>query len=128
MVIGIGIDLVEVRRIKALLQTKPNGLKRLFTSAEIRYCRAKKKNSSESFAARFAAKEAFLKAIGTGWGAKSSPKWQEIEVINAAHQYSTLRLSGKARLICQKLKVKKIHLSLTHTKQYALAVVILEGK
>ena len=120
MVIGIGIDLIEVRRVKALLN-KPN-LGRIFTAQEIKYCRSKK-NPAESFAARFAAKEAFLKAVGTGWGTKSSPKWDEIEV-----QRQNLRLSGQAKAICRKLKVIRTRLSLTHIKDYAMAVVILESK
>jgi holo-[acyl-carrier protein] synthase len=134
MIIGIGIDLIEVKRVKALLK-KPN-LGRIFTVPEIKYCRSKK-NSAESFAARFAAKEAFLKAIGTGWGTAQSPKWNEIEVQLHPDAGDTkrpvpkasgrnLRLTGKAKLICQKLKVIQTHLSLTHTKDYAMAVVILE--
>jgi len=144
MVIGIGIDLVEVRRIKALLN-KPN-LGRIFTVQEIKYCRGKA-NHAESFAARFAAKEAFLKAIGTGWGTAQSPNLNEIEVVMeqraksksqnstlgvypafSGTRHSTLRLSGKAKTICRKLKVTRTHLSLTHTKDYAMVVVILEGK
>lgn len=133
MIIGIGIDLVEVQRVKSLL--KKLNLGRIFTTQEIRYCRSKK-NSAESFAARFAAKEAFFKAISTGWPARrspagrdvggdtaQSPKWNEIEV-----QMRNLRLSGKAKSICQKLKVIRTHLSLTHTKDYVMAFVILEGK
>jgi holo-[acyl-carrier protein] synthase len=120
MVIGIGIDLVEVRRVKALLK-KPN-LGRIFTAQEIKYCRSKP-NPAESFAARFAAKEAFLKAIGTGWGTAQSPRLNEIEV-----QMKDLLLTGKAKSICRKLKLIRTHLSLTHTRDYAMAVVILEGK
>jgi holo-[acyl-carrier protein] synthase len=124
MIIGIGIDLLEVRRIRVLLK-KPN-LSRIFTVQEIKYCRSKA-NPAESFAARFAAKEAFLKAVGTGWGTKSSPQWNEIEVIRHPQSVSLI-LSGKAKLICQKLKVIRTNLSLTHTKNHAMAVVILEGK
>ncbi|HLD36594.1 MAG TPA: holo-ACP synthase [Planctomycetota bacterium] len=130
MIIGIGIDLVEVKRVKALLN-KPN-LGRIFTAQEIKYCRSKA-NPAESFAARFAAKEAFLKAIGTGWGTAQSPNWNEIEVV--AHPVSRiphpkavpLQLSGKAQKIAGRLGVKHTQLSLTHTKDYAVAVVILEG-
>lgn len=127
MIIGIGIDLVEVKRIKALLN-KPN-LGRIFTAQEIRYCRSKA-NPAESFAARFAAKEAFLKAIGTGWGTAQSPNLNEIEVQirNSQFPIRNLSLSGKAKAICRKLKVTRTHLSLTHTNDYAIAVVILEKK
>ena len=120
MIIGIGIDLVEIGRVRLLLK-RPN-LGRIFTSSEIKYCRSKP-NPAESFSARFAAKEAFLKAIGTGWGTADSPRWNEIEV-----QMKDLLLTGKAKSICQKLKVIRTCLSLTHTKDYAMAVVILEGK
>jgi len=133
MIIGIGIDLVEVKRVKALLK-KPN-LGRIFTAQEIKYCRSKQ-NPSESFAARFAAKEAFLKAIGTGWGTAQSPRLNEIEIKTCSEPLQgklsesmrNLRLAGKAKSICQKLKVIHTHLSLTHTNDYAIAVVILEKK
>jgi len=120
MIIGIGIDLIEVKRVKALLK-RPN-LGRIFTVQEMKYCRSKA-NPVESFAARFAAKEAFLKAIGTGWGTAQSPQFNEISV-----QTRDLNLSGKAKSICQKLKVIRTHLSLTHAGGYAMAVVILERK
>ena len=120
MIIGIGIDLIEVRRVKALLR-KPN-LGRIFTAQEIKYCRSKA-NPAESFAARFAAKEAFLKAIGTGWGTAQSPKLNEIEA-----QIHDLKLFGKAQKIAKQLGAKHTHLSLTHTKDYAMAVVIIDGK
>lgn len=119
MIIGIGVDLVEVGRVKTLLKN-PN-ISRIFTSQEIKYCQSRK-NVAESFAVRFAAKEAFLKAIGTGWGTAQSPKLNEISV-----QIHSLYLNGKAKSICRKLKVIRTHLSLTHTKGYAMAVVILEG-
>jgi holo-[acyl-carrier protein] synthase len=126
MVIGIGIDLVEVKRIRALLK-KPN-LGRIFTFQEIKYCRSKA-NQAESFAARFAAKEAFFKAIGTGWGTAQSPKWNEIEVQipNSQFPIPNLKLSGRAQKIAGRLDVKHIHLSLTHTKDYAMAVVLLSS-
>lgn len=119
MVIGIGIDLVDVRRIKSLVK-KPH-LDRIFTAQEIKYCRSKN-NPAESFAARFAAKEAFMKAINIGWGTAQSPKWNEIEV-----QISDLKVSGKARQIAGRLGVKHTHISLTHTKDYAIAVVVLSA-
>ncbi|MEW6026109.1 MAG: holo-ACP synthase [Planctomycetota bacterium] len=137
MIIGIGIDLVEVRRIKQLINRK--NIARIFTAREIKYCQGKK-NPAESFAARFAAKEAFFKAIGTGGGTVQSPQWNEIEVVagqrakSKSPRYtlyalrSTLRLSGAAQTLCRKLKVTRTHLSLTHTKDYAMAVVVLEGR
>lgn len=127
MIIGVGIDLVEIRRINDLLKRKSKNLSRIFTTFEITYSQSKA-NPAESFAARFVAKEAFLKAIGTGWGVRQSPKWHEIEIVNTKTNCPILKLHGKANSICNRLKIKKLHLSLTHTKQYALAVVLLEGK
>ena len=79
------------------------------------------------FAARFAAKEAFLKAIKTGWGTAQSPKWSEIEVKTSRQGAPELILSGKARMLIRKLRIKRMPLSLTHTKTHAWAVVILEA-
>lgn len=128
MIIGIGIDIIEVSRVKSRLRRR-NALTRIFTRAEIKYCQDKAR-PAESFAARFAAKEAFLKAIGTGWGTAQSPKWTEIEVGGSELDNSQpiIRLSGKAKTITRKLGVKRIHISLTHTKQSAAAVVILEDR
>lgn len=135
MIIGIGIDIVEVSRVKSLVR-RMTALNRIFTPAEIRYCR-RKRYEAESFAARFAAKEAFLKAIGTGWGTSQSPKWVEIQIIpisrdpvrgiNCKLQIPTIEITGRAKQIAQRLGVKRIHLSLSHTKEYATAMIILEG-
>lgn len=125
MISGIGIDLVEITRIKSVLR-KESLVRRLFGPTEIKYC-SRKERSAESFAVRFAAKEAFLKAIGVGWGTRQSPKWSEIEVLN--HPRSSrpaFKLSGKARLLLRQLGISQIHLSLAHTKHYAMALVILE--
>ena len=130
MIKGIGIDLVEIDRFKkAIKRQGKKFLERVFTPAEINYC-LNKRLPYPHFAARFAAKEAFLKAIGTGWGTKNSPYWTEIEVINKISnpksQIPNLKLSGKAKLICRKLKVTSFHLSLTHTANYASAIIIIE--
>ncbi|MBI4834569.1 MAG: holo-ACP synthase [Planctomycetes bacterium] len=126
MIIGIGIDLVKIRRINKLIRS--SSLPKIFTPNEIKYCKSKK-NQAESFAARFAAKEAFLKAIGTGWGTSKSPHFSQIEVVrNNKSPFLSLKLTGKAREIAMKLKVNKIHLSVAHSGEYAIAVVILEGK
>ncbi|MFH0888646.1 MAG: holo-ACP synthase [Planctomycetota bacterium] len=133
MIKGIGIDLVEINRFKQVMQRQGKKfLERIFTPSEIKYCLKHKGEASyQHFAVRFAAKEAFLKAIGTGWGAKNSPYWTEIEVINKIpnpkSQIPNLRLSGKAKSICRKLKVTRFHLSLTHTRDYAAAIIILES-
>ena len=126
MLIGIGIDLVEISRIKKTFY-KEGLLKRVFTPAEITNCRLKGVKQAESFAVRFAAKEAFLKAIGTGWGTKHSPLWKEIEVLTDKRGAPYIKLSGKARQIAHKQGIRKIHLSLTHTAQHAVAIVICES-
>jgi holo-[acyl-carrier protein] synthase len=124
MIIGTGIDLVEISRIRKTLLRNGSALKRFFTTQEIKYSK-QKHNSYESFAARFAAKEAFMKAVGTGWGTKQSPKWNEIEIINRDNK-PLLKLYGKAKIIAKKIGVKNMHISLSHTKEYALAMVVLE--
>ena len=125
MIIGIGIDLVEIRRVKQALNKNKSGLKRLFTDAEIKYCRGKR-NSSESFAVRFAAKEAFMKAVGIGWGTKKSPKWNEIEVVTRDNKPS-LKFYGKAKVIAGNLGARNTHISMSHTKEYAMAIVAVEN-
>lgn len=129
MIIGLGIDIVEISRIKrAFARQGKRFLNRIFTEKEISYARQRPKTMYQHLAARFAAKEAFLKAIGTGWGTTQSPKWKEIEVQIPVtkSQIPILKLSGKAQKVCQNLKVHRIHLSLSHTSQYALAEVLLE--
>ncbi|MEK7448058.1 MAG: holo-ACP synthase [Planctomycetota bacterium] len=127
MIIGIGIDVTEVNRIKeGIRRYKRHFLRRIFTPKEIRYCIKRKKDPNQHFAVRFAAKEAFMKAAGLGWGRKNSPGWKDIEVRNSKEGKPQLQLSGQANNICTKLKVKQVHLSLTHTTTVAAAVVILE--
>ncbi|MFH1227167.1 MAG: holo-ACP synthase [Planctomycetota bacterium] len=125
MIIGVGIDIIEVSRIKALLKNK-SSITRIFSPSEISYC-SKTKRAAESFAARFAAKEAVLKAIGTGWGTKDSPKWTEIEVRRSARGAAVIGLTGKAKAIAQRLGAKRFHLSISHTKDMAAATVIMES-
>jgi len=128
MIKGIAIDLIEVARIRKAIKTQGKKfLQMIFTGREIAYCLKHKQDPYQHFAARFAAKEAFLKAIKTGWGTSKSPNWREIEVKISSGGEPTLALSGKARAIARKLKVKQIHLSLTHSGSYAAAIIILEG-
>ncbi|MFA5794283.1 MAG: holo-ACP synthase [Candidatus Brocadiia bacterium] len=125
MILGIGIDIIEIKRIKTFLVRK-SSMARIFSPSEINYC-TKTKRMAESFAARFAVKEAFLKAVGTGWGTKDSPKWTEIEVRRGVSGAACLGLSGKAKAIARKMGAKRFHLSISHTKDMAAAVVILEN-
>jgi holo-[acyl-carrier protein] synthase len=125
MIIGIGIDLVEVGRMEALIGRHPErALGRLFTPAEAAYCRGSRR-PAESFAARFAAKEAVFKALGTGWGGGAA--WQEIEVSKGSAGPPRLELRGRTAEIARERGVTRTHLSLTHTDHIAAAYVVLEG-
>jgi len=125
MIIGCGIDSVEVARIRRLAERFGRRfLERVFTEAEMAYADAKA-NRWERYAARFAAKEAGMKAIGTGW--RRGIRWQDFEVLNAASGKPEMRLHGQALRIARSLGVRRINLSLTHTRALALAVVIIEG-
>jgi len=125
MIIGTGVDLAEVDRIReASERYGERFLQRVFTPAEIAYA-SRKANKYERFAARFAAKEAGMKAIGTGW--RGGVRWQDFEVVNEPSGRPTLRFHGVARQVAERLGVKSVQLSLTHTAALALAHVILEG-
>jgi holo-[acyl-carrier protein] synthase len=125
MIVGTGIDLAEVPRIAAAIERFGDRfLRRIFTDAEIRYCDSKA-NRAERYAARFAAKEAGLKAIGTGW--RRGVSWTDIEVGREPGGRPTILFHGKAAEFAAKLGVKHAALSLTHTKETAMAQVILEN-
>ena len=125
MIVGVGMDLVQIVRVDALLERKgERALARLFTPAEAARCRAGR-SPRESFAARFAAKEAFFKALGTGWGRGGA--WTEVEVVSAPSGAPSLRLHGAAAALAEAAGVRRVHLSLTHTDELAAAYVVLEG-
>jgi holo-[acyl-carrier protein] synthase len=125
MIVGTGIDIAEVPRIRQAMDRHGDRfLKRIFTAEEIRYCTSKA-NAVERLAARFAAKEAGMKAIGTGW--RRGVTWKDLEVVRYPGQRPQLRLSGKAAEIALDLGCKTTHLSLSHTAEQAIAHVILEG-
>jgi holo-[acyl-carrier protein] synthase len=124
VIVGTGVDLAEVARIRASIERF--GLKftgRIFTPGEIAYVE-RKANKFERYAARFAAKEAGMKAIGTGW--KRGVRWQDFEVANLPTGKPTLRLHGVAAKIAEGMKVRNVSLSLTHTAELGMAHVILE--
>jgi holo-[acyl-carrier protein] synthase len=126
VIVGTGIDLCEVERMEKALAA-PHGTRfreRVFTAGEIAYA-DRKTNRAERYAARFAAKEAGMKALGTGW--RNGLSWRDLEVLNLASGRPTLRLHGKAAEIAERLGVRNISLSLTHTTQQAMAFVILES-
>jgi holo-[acyl-carrier protein] synthase len=125
MIVGTGVDITEVDRIQAAVQRFGDRfLKRVFTSAEIRYCMGKP-NAAERLAARFAAKEAGMKAIGTGL--RHGITWQDVEVVRMPGQRPVLEFHGNAAEFAARLGYKRTHLSLSHTKEQAIAYVILEG-
>jgi holo-[acyl-carrier protein] synthase len=125
MIVGIGIDIAEVSRMREAIERHGDRfLQRVFTPAEIAYCR-RHKNCEERFAARFAAKEAAMKALGTGW--RQGVTWQDLEVANSSSGKPGLRLSGRALEIYRSLGATNTVLSITHSSAYALAEVIFEG-
>jgi len=124
-ILGSGVDLAEVDRVERAIERHGERLlARIFTPAERAYVETKK-NRGQRYAARFAAKEAGMKAIGTGW--RQGVTWQDFEVMNLPSGRPTLRLSGKAAAIAAELGVKAVSLSISHTDSLAIAQVILEG-
>jgi holo-[acyl-carrier protein] synthase len=124
MIVGTGIDLVEVPRIAHSLERfGERFVRRVFTELEIRYCESKQ-NRAERYAARFAAKEAGLKALGTGL--RMGINWRELEVRRNPGHRPILFLCGRAAAVAAQLGAQRISLSLSHTEQHAIAQVILE--
>ncbi len=125
MIVGMGIDVAEVPRIDEALNRHGDRFRqRVFTDGEINYCESKA-NRAERYAARFAAKEAAMKALGTGWN--HGVRWRDIEVSRRPGGRPTLVLHGKAKEFAEKLGTKNIALSITHTAEQAFAQVILES-
>lgn len=124
MIVGSGIDLTEIGRIqKSMDRYGGRFLARVYTSAEQAYC-LRKRNSAESFAARFAAKEAGAKALGTG--ISYGVNWLEIEVAREPSGRPTLKFHGRAAEFAARLGVVRAALSITHTGDLAMASVVLE--
>ena len=124
MIYGVGIDLVENSRMERIIgKWGPKFLNRIFSEGEMEYC-GRHAHSSTHYGARFAAKESFLKALGIGLG--MGVKLSDIEVVSDKNGKPSLALSGEAKSQIEKRKITKIHFSLTHTKQYASALVLLE--
>ena len=124
MIVGSGVDLCEVQRIKdAIARYGRRFVDRIYTDREIAYAQ-NKANLYERYAARFAAKEAGMKALGTGW--RGGVAWRDFEVTNLPSGRPTLQFHGKAAEYAKKLAVENISLSMTHTSVQAMAIVILE--
>jgi holo-[acyl-carrier protein] synthase len=125
MIVGLGVDITEISRIQAAIDRRGQSfLQRIFTPSEIAYCR-KHRNCAERFAGRFAAKEAAMKALGTGWA--RGVRWVDIEVVREPSGKPTLKLSGATRTIADQLGVKNIAVTITHDGNTALAQVIFES-
>ncbi len=125
MIVGIGVDIVETLRIQESLEKHGERFyKRLYTAGEIAYCE-RFKNKAERYAARFAAKEAAFKALGTGWG--KGVRWLDVEVANQTSGKPEIILSGRAEQVAQQLGVTRIAVSISHTERYVVAQVIFES-
>jgi len=125
LIIGMGVDIAEVARIQAAIERHGETfLRRLYTQKEREYCE-QSKNKYERYAARFAAKEAGMKALGTGW--RRGVRWVDLEIVREKSGRPTLELAGEAAKIAAQLGVTHIALSITHTENQALAQVIFEG-
>jgi holo-[acyl-carrier protein] synthase len=125
MIVGMGVDIAEVSRIEAAIGRHGAAfLRRVFTAAEIRYCESHR-NAAERYAARFAAKEAAMKALGTGW--RRGVRWVDLEVANLPGGRPTLRLHGRSKELAEEMGVRRIALSITHGAGLAFAQVIFEG-
>jgi holo-[acyl-carrier protein] synthase len=128
MIISAGVDLVEVERIQQALEDSRIGRRfreRVFTEKEILYCEKKRRGKYESYAGRFAAKEAVMKALGRGWGSKV--RWLDIEVGRARSGKPEIVLHDKTAQLAEQLGISRWALSITHTKEHGLAYVIAEG-
>ncbi len=125
MIVGTGIDIAEVPRIsQSIARFGDRFVRRVFTDGEIRYCESKA-NRAERYAARFAAKEAAMKALGTGWN--HGVRWVDCEVVRMPGGRPTIAFHGKAAEFAAKLGTKNAALSMSHTAEQAIAQVILEG-
>jgi holo-[acyl-carrier protein] synthase len=129
VIISTGVDLAEVPRIQAALEDPRIGVRfraRVFTENEIAYCEKKQRGKYESYAGRFAAKEAVMKALGRGWGAKV--RWLDIEVVRARSGKPDIALHDKTARLATDLGIRRWTLSITHTKEHGLAFVVAQDE
>jgi holo-[acyl-carrier protein] synthase len=129
MIVSVGVDLIEIERIQKALEDPQIGTRfrnRVFTEKEIRYCETKQRGRYESYAGRFAAKEAVMKALGRGWGSKVT--WLEIEVARAQSGKPDIVLHGNTALFAEGLGIRRWALSITHTREHGLAYVVAQDE
>jgi holo-[acyl-carrier protein] synthase len=123
MVTGLGIDMIETKRVSVKIAKESGFREKVFSPAEISYCETKT-NKAEHYAARFAAKEAFFKALGTGW--KNGTSFNEVEITNDEAGKPEINLLGETQRTIGAMAIGKISVSLSHLKDLAAAVVIIE--
>ena len=124
MIVSIGIDIIEVARIREVLLRTPRFAERVFTDAERAYCDSRGAVAAQHYAARFAAKEAALKALQTGW--RGGISWQDVEIAAKESGAPYLIFTGQVLEVFEKFGATATHLSISHTTQHAIAQVILE--
>ena len=124
MIISIGVDIIEVRRVRETIERTPRFAQRVFTEAERAYCESRGAVAAQHYAARFAAKEAALKALQTGWSGGIS--WQDVEVTAKESGAPLILFHGRARELYEQSGANAAHLSISHTTEHAIAEVILE--
>lgn len=124
MIISIGIDIIEVARIREVLLRTPRFTERVFTAAERAYCDSRGAVSAQHYAARFAAKEAALKALQTGW--RGGIGWQDVEIAARESGAPYLIFRGEVLTVFEKFGATTTHLSISHTSEHAIAQVVLE--
>ena len=125
MIVAIGIDLVEIDRIEEVFKRRGDRFRgRVFTDQEVGYCENRSSRFA-SYAARFAAKEAVMKALGTGWS--EGIAWRDVEVVTGNSGAPTIQLHGRALERLREIGAEKAHVSLTHSGNFAIAEVVLEA-
>ncbi|MCA1591169.1 MAG: holo-ACP synthase [Acidobacteria bacterium] len=125
MIISIGIDLIEIERVREVLRRTPRFRERVFTEGERAYCDSRGASAAQHYAARFAAKEAALKALRTGWS--GGINWHDVEVFSRETGEPALLLHKRAHELFQKCGATRAHLSISHTSRHAIAQVIFES-
>ncbi len=124
MIVSIGIDIIEVARIREALVRTPRLAERVFTPAERSYCESRGAGAAQHYAARFAAKEAALKAFQTGW--RGGISWQDVEISALEGGAPILIFHGRVRELFEESGATAAHVSLSHTSEHAIAQVVLE--
>jgi holo-[acyl-carrier protein] synthase len=125
VIISIGIDIIEVRRVREVISRTPRFVERVYTERERAYCDSRGAVAAQHYAARFAAKEAALKALQTGW--TGGIAWQDIEVVSRDSGAPMLLFRGRVLELYEQSSARAAHLSISHTSEHAIAQVILEG-